>query len=263
MKTRQRRGFTLVELLVVIGIIALLIAILLPALRRAKESAMRTVCLSNHRTWLQATHLYATDAKQYLPWSNWLGQAGFDRQIGYLYDPQKGQAKASFDAEGLNNKNSMKTGSLFKYMRNTKVYHCPFDPEEAWSVGAASVTHLITSYCMNGAVNGYGRASCWTKLTQYKPDDIIYWEQDPTNPPDGFLFNDGSNYPGEAITLRHGGGAVQSMSASAKRSAGAIVSTFGGSAIWVTRQQFDDWGNPNIGRTPLWCVPKKISANGH
>ncbi|MCY2953608.1 MAG: type II secretion system protein [Planctomycetota bacterium] len=262
MKTKRRRGFTLVELLVVIGIIALLISILLPALRRAKEAAMRTVCLANHKTWLQATHLYATDAKQYLPWCNWLNQGGFADQIGYLYDPKKGQNKGQFDAEGINPaKNSMKTGSLFKYMRNTKVYHCPFDPEEAWDVGSASVTHLITSYCMNGAVNGYGRDKCWTKLTQYKPDDVIYWEQDPAVD-NGFLFNDGSNFPGEAITLRHGGGAIQSMSPSARKSAGAIVSTFGGSAIWTSRQQFDTWG-ATANRSPLWCVPKKISASGH
>lgn len=262
MKTRQRSGFTLVELLVVIGIIALLISILLPALRRAKEAAMRTVCLSNHRTWLQATHLYATDNRQYLPWCNWQGQAGFANQIGYLYDPRKGETKGSFDSEGTNpSKNSMKTGSLFKYMRNTKAYHCPFDPEEAWDVGARSITHVITSYCMNGAVNGYGRANCWTKLTQFKSDDVIYWEQDPTVD-QGFLFNDGSNYPGEAITLRHGGGAVQSMSNAAKAAAGAIVSTFSGTAIWITRAEFDKWG-AEPGRSPLWCVPKTISANGH
>lgn len=63
MSPRTSRGFTLVELLVVIGIIALLISILLPSLQKARESAVRVQCLSNMRQTLIAITAYAADNK--------------------------------------------------------------------------------------------------------------------------------------------------------------------------------------------------------
>jgi prepilin-type N-terminal cleavage/methylation domain-containing protein len=60
---KRRRGFTLVELLVVIAIIAVLIAILLPALNMAREQARRTQCMSNVRQLTMAWLMYANDNK--------------------------------------------------------------------------------------------------------------------------------------------------------------------------------------------------------
>src|ERR1700755_2857446 len=71
-RTTQRRcsAFTLVELLVVIGIIALLVSILLPALNKAREDAKRVRCLSNQRQLVMASQLYYTENKGRLTSSN-------------------------------------------------------------------------------------------------------------------------------------------------------------------------------------------------
>lgn len=66
-RRRRHDAFTLVELLVVIGIIAALIAILLPALNKAREAAKKTACLSNMRQIGLGMLMYANDNKGYLP----------------------------------------------------------------------------------------------------------------------------------------------------------------------------------------------------
>jgi prepilin-type N-terminal cleavage/methylation domain-containing protein/prepilin-type processing-associated H-X9-DG protein len=72
-RSRTARGFTLVELLVVIGIIALLISILLPALNKARESARQAKCLNNMRQIVLATISFAGEHKGWMP-----GRAGRD-----------------------------------------------------------------------------------------------------------------------------------------------------------------------------------------
>src|SRR5437763_10296305 len=72
-RTRNRCAFTLVELLVVIGIIAVLIAILLPALGRARAQAQSVACLANLRSIGQAINIYAVNNRQSLPFGYWDG----------------------------------------------------------------------------------------------------------------------------------------------------------------------------------------------
>ncbi|MEA2707739.1 MAG: hypothetical protein QOF78_340 [Phycisphaerales bacterium] len=75
---RHRKAFTLVELLVVIGIIAILIGMLLPTLSRAQEAARKTVCLSNMRTLSDYLKLYSVSYKDAIP-------VGFMDQKAFSY----------------------------------------------------------------------------------------------------------------------------------------------------------------------------------
>jgi prepilin-type N-terminal cleavage/methylation domain-containing protein len=66
---RDRKGFTLVELLVVIGIIAVLLGILLPVISKSREQATRTKCASNLRQWAIALHAYASMNRSAFPYN--------------------------------------------------------------------------------------------------------------------------------------------------------------------------------------------------
>lgn len=107
MGIRRRSAFTLVELLVVIGIIAVLVAILLPALARARQQAMSAQCLSNLRQIGMALTMYANDNHSVIPMAT-INGSGVPRWHQLL--------------QGVDN-----TGTLIGnvYIQNTQILSCP------------------------------------------------------------------------------------------------------------------------------------------
>ena len=113
---RERRGFTLVELLVVIGIIALLVSILLPALNKAREDAKRVRCLSNERQLVMAWQMYASDNKGHFCGSNTPSFQSPPDNKGWWYWAGAG-----------NTLDCLYNGKLWPYLKNYDVYKCPND----------------------------------------------------------------------------------------------------------------------------------------
>jgi prepilin-type N-terminal cleavage/methylation domain-containing protein len=129
---KLRRAFTLVELLVVIGIIAVLIGILLPTLGKAQEAARRTTCLSQLRELANSLRIYGTENKDICPIGGIAanpssGAAGTnpDMQYGFTYTVfWKGSS-----GQGIAGLGYLAFSGLLK---TPKTFYCPSEPDPGW-----------------------------------------------------------------------------------------------------------------------------------
>jgi prepilin-type N-terminal cleavage/methylation domain-containing protein len=135
-------GFTLIEVLVVVAIIALLISILLPSLSRARDQARLSVCLTNARTLGMACATYAAEWKGRFPGAgrhtDWLGKNNVDNSKHFGRTPID--------------------GTIYRYVgKQSQAYLCPSDPlrgEKVYYEGANGYASTFHSYQLAGPMGG-------------------------------------------------------------------------------------------------------------
>ncbi|MBP8305254.1 MAG: prepilin-type N-terminal cleavage/methylation domain-containing protein [Phycisphaerae bacterium] len=139
-----RRGFTLVELLVVISILAVLMAILMPSLRQARDQARRIHCISNVRALTLGWLMYKDEHSGRIVFGGTKGEAAWvDDKLQTTWEDQQA---------------GIRRGRLFKYVgKEPDVYRCPADPRKP---SAAGRYVAFRTFSIPGGANGETWGNC-------------------------------------------------------------------------------------------------------
>ncbi len=152
----RARGFTLIELLIVIAIIAILAALLLPALVRAREEGRGTISLNNLRQLSLAMHLYAGDHDDRLPYNMGVKETHETVSSGQYLNWVNNVMSWELDAENTNT-TLLTIGGLGPYVNGTaKTFKCPSDNVLSEAQRKAGWKERVRSYSMNAMLGNAG-----------------------------------------------------------------------------------------------------------
>jgi prepilin-type N-terminal cleavage/methylation domain-containing protein/prepilin-type processing-associated H-X9-DG protein len=162
----KARAFTLIELLVVIAIIALLMAILMPSLKLAKDQASRIHCVSNSKTLLLGWLLYKDECDgEMVPGATGVRSSGGGDTRGWNNQLQWVDQPANLDASFQLKKEAIARGLLFNYVgKEVNIYRCPADRRKE----SSSLPVAFGTFSIAGGANGeFGGTWGYTNAVLY------------------------------------------------------------------------------------------------